>query len=293
MDTMSFRNSGHQITSRKQTIIPQKSTLIKTKKDRPFICSICTRGFTRLEHLKRHEQSHTNEKPFLCTLCGKCFARKDLILRHQQNLHANEYNTQMDGAAQGRGKSDSYVIHLKGNKMSVLPIGPSSACALKQDDSFDNQGFKNEDTSFKSKCDKSTTIAAKVETPNMDILKEFHESHEEAKHEKSSLFNRYELQMPLPAEMNQEIFSIENSFGIMSDNVQFAEGLNYNKYSENTHVFFEDYPEISNILAYDHTLPQVTGPDNKSTWDEVLESQYETLITGRDATIKNDMPHGN
>ena len=59
----------------------------KTDKPRPHICAICTRGFARLEHLKRHERSHTKEKPFACNECTRCFARRDLLLRHQQKLH--------------------------------------------------------------------------------------------------------------------------------------------------------------------------------------------------------------
>lgn len=59
----------------------------KTDKPRPHICATCTRSFARLEHLKRHERSHTKEKPFACPECTRCFARRDLLLRHQQKLH--------------------------------------------------------------------------------------------------------------------------------------------------------------------------------------------------------------
>ncbi|KAI1933994.1 hypothetical protein LOZ66_006087 [Ophidiomyces ophidiicola] len=59
----------------------------KTDKPRPHICTTCTRSFARLEHLKRHERSHTKEKPFECPDCSRCFARRDLLLRHQQKLH--------------------------------------------------------------------------------------------------------------------------------------------------------------------------------------------------------------
>src|ERR1700730_3765698 len=59
----------------------------KTDKPRPHICATCTRSFARLEHLKRHERSHTKEKPFECPECSRCFARRDLLLRHQQKLH--------------------------------------------------------------------------------------------------------------------------------------------------------------------------------------------------------------
>lgn len=69
--------------------IPPKSTIIKTDKPRPHICLTCTRSFARLEHLKRHERSHTKEKPFQCPVCERCFARRDLLLRHKQKLHAS------------------------------------------------------------------------------------------------------------------------------------------------------------------------------------------------------------
>lgn len=63
-------------------------SLPKTDKPRPHICGECGRGFARLEHLKRHERSHTKEKPFECHECTRCFARRDLLLRHQQKLHS-------------------------------------------------------------------------------------------------------------------------------------------------------------------------------------------------------------
>lgn len=59
----------------------------KTDKPRPHVCTTCGRSFARLEHLKRHERSHTKEKPFECPECTRCFARRDLLLRHQQKLH--------------------------------------------------------------------------------------------------------------------------------------------------------------------------------------------------------------
>ncbi|KAF2122623.1 fungal-specific transcription factor domain-containing protein [Lophiotrema nucula] len=59
----------------------------KNDKPRPHVCGTCSRSFARLEHLKRHERSHTKEKPFECPQCTRCFARRDLLLRHQQKLH--------------------------------------------------------------------------------------------------------------------------------------------------------------------------------------------------------------
>lgn len=57
-------------------------------KPRLYVCSICTRAFARMEHLHRHERSHTKEKPFTCGVCQRKFSRRDLLLRHAEKLHA-------------------------------------------------------------------------------------------------------------------------------------------------------------------------------------------------------------
>jgi hypothetical protein len=64
-----------------------QSMCTKPEGPRPHICKICNRSFVRLEHVKRHERSHTKEKPFGCHACIKCFSRKDQLIRHQQKLH--------------------------------------------------------------------------------------------------------------------------------------------------------------------------------------------------------------
>lgn len=120
---------GHEVLSDGQGLvpIPKKSRLIKTDRPRPFICSICTRGFARQEHLKRHERSHTNEKPFLCAFCGRCFARRDLVLRHQQKLHAalmdQDKNPDLSSASKEvkQNYAERHIIRRPGNKETMLP----------------------------------------------------------------------------------------------------------------------------------------------------------------------------
>ncbi|KAF1927726.1 uncharacterized protein M421DRAFT_64500 [Didymella exigua CBS 183.55] len=79
----SVQTAKPEITQPPATTFPPP----KTDKPRPHVCATCTRSFARLEHLKRHERSHTKEKPFECPQCTRCFARRDLLLRHQQKLH--------------------------------------------------------------------------------------------------------------------------------------------------------------------------------------------------------------
>lgn len=104
--------------------IPKKSQQIKTDKPRPHICSICTRAFARLEHLKRHERSHTNEKPFQCAVCGRCFARRDLVLRHQQKLHGSLPNIMRRGSSKDMDINE-HVIVLTNNTDANAPLPAS------------------------------------------------------------------------------------------------------------------------------------------------------------------------
>ena len=59
----------------------------KTDRPKPYVCGTCQKSFARIEHLKRHEWSHTREKPLDCPECARSFPRRDLLLRHQQKLH--------------------------------------------------------------------------------------------------------------------------------------------------------------------------------------------------------------
>ncbi|KAJ5905701.1 uncharacterized protein N7473_002617 [Penicillium subrubescens] len=54
---------------------------------KPYHCQRCPRAFARLEHLQRHDRSHTKEKPYVCVQCPKAFTRKDLLARHERLSH--------------------------------------------------------------------------------------------------------------------------------------------------------------------------------------------------------------
>jgi hypothetical protein len=88
-NTSSSANGGIPTAVTTTTTTPKAPSFPppKTDKPRPHVCATCQRSFARLEHLKRHERSHTKEKPFECPECTRCFARRDLLLRHQQKLH--------------------------------------------------------------------------------------------------------------------------------------------------------------------------------------------------------------
>lgn len=117
-------NVQHTLPSGAKEQIPPKSVIIKTDKPRPHVCATCTRSFVRLEHLKRHERSHTKEKPFQCPVCERCFARRDLLLRHRQKLHASfpldPPKTRGGGTKKKVGNSSSSVTGGTGTGVGVV-----------------------------------------------------------------------------------------------------------------------------------------------------------------------------
>ncbi|OIW29034.1 hypothetical protein CONLIGDRAFT_578335 [Coniochaeta ligniaria NRRL 30616] len=60
------------------------------KTPRRFECPRCQRQFSRLEHLQRHDRTHTQERPFCCQQCESRFTRSDLLIRHERLSHNKE-----------------------------------------------------------------------------------------------------------------------------------------------------------------------------------------------------------
>ncbi|ODV66647.1 hypothetical protein HYPBUDRAFT_110786 [Hyphopichia burtonii NRRL Y-1933] len=147
MSSTSPENSLNATKSQPTQPIPKKSQQIKTDKPRPHSCTVCTRAFARLEHLKRHERSHTNEKPFQCASCGRCFARRDLVLRHQQKLHATlmRSNSVKD---LDTNSNNEHIIILHNNTNANAPLPDNSNLSKIKNESLSNVSSPTETQLF-------------------------------------------------------------------------------------------------------------------------------------------------
>lgn len=84
---------SRNVVKKKPNIQPNNSNLSSTPQRRASTggsllskqCRYCDRKFSKAEHLKRHERSHTGERPYTCSRCQKSFSRSDVLIRHLKN----------------------------------------------------------------------------------------------------------------------------------------------------------------------------------------------------------------
>uniref|UniRef100_A0A8C6TAP9 C2H2-type domain-containing protein n=1 Tax=Neogobius melanostomus TaxID=47308 RepID=A0A8C6TAP9_9GOBI len=99
-------------TTSAESPTPQTHT---DKQERPFICSVCARTFTRKYYLQLHTRTHQNNRPFSCSICAKDFTRKCYLQLHLkthrgQRLYQNKHEDQDKGHRKKKSKGSS--LHL-------------------------------------------------------------------------------------------------------------------------------------------------------------------------------------
>lgn len=91
-----------------------------------FPCDQCEATYSRREHLKRHQRSHTLGRPYQCDTCLKRFSRRDVLSRHA-HLHtvdgAIDASPKMIGTRVGRA-----CIECSAKKVKCDGTLPCAAC---------------------------------------------------------------------------------------------------------------------------------------------------------------------
>lgn len=79
--------------------------------ERPYVCTVCNRGFTVNTILLRHMRVHSGERPYVCVTCGKAFSQSSTLNTHMKvHTNANKY---------GQEKETKYV-DIKYNTQQVV-----------------------------------------------------------------------------------------------------------------------------------------------------------------------------
>ena len=86
---------------------------------------MCGRLFKRLEHLKRHVRTHTQERPYLCTLCNKAFSRSDNLAQHRRT-----HETSADGSAPSEEEMEEERDAMAEGEETQDPIDDASYQAI-------------------------------------------------------------------------------------------------------------------------------------------------------------------
>lgn len=63
--------------------------------ERPYVCTVCNRGFTVNTILLRHMRVHSGERPYVCVTCGKAFSQTSTLNNHMK-VHANSVKAEQE-----------------------------------------------------------------------------------------------------------------------------------------------------------------------------------------------------
>ncbi|KAI9748643.1 MAG: hypothetical protein M4579_007161, partial [Chaenotheca gracillima] len=72
----------------------------------------CGRLFKRLEHLKRHVRTHTQERPYVCPHCNKAFSRSDNLAQHRRTHERTEGSADQYGGYNSEEELEEGEDHL-------------------------------------------------------------------------------------------------------------------------------------------------------------------------------------
>ncbi|KAJ5178773.1 hypothetical protein N7492_001983 [Penicillium capsulatum] len=108
-----------------------------------LVCRVCQKGFTKAEHLRRHERCHTGSKPYACKQCRRPFARQDALARHEK-LHLRDLDAKGGTTTVTVPPPVSLDSLASWDANSVATAGPASTVATSHSWDDSQSGHQNE-----------------------------------------------------------------------------------------------------------------------------------------------------
>ncbi|KAI0435135.1 STE like transcription factor [Xylaria sp. FL1042] len=112
----------------------------------------CGRLFKRLEHLKRHVRTHTQERPYICPHCNKAFSRSDNLAQHRRTHDRGEgaeTGLQLSGEEEDEFSSEDHIGSLEdASPQSESGYMPASLNSLSPNNNGLSNGGMTHTTSF-------------------------------------------------------------------------------------------------------------------------------------------------
>eukprot|EP00057_Strongylocentrotus_purpuratus_P018252 XP_011672726.1 PREDICTED: zinc finger protein 852 [Strongylocentrotus purpuratus] len=87
--TMEYDEMINQSSKPRATGSNQNDPSCSLTEEKPFLCCVCSKGFTIRKSLSRHMKTHGGEKPHECTFCSKRFLYGNGLKRHLR-IHTGE-----------------------------------------------------------------------------------------------------------------------------------------------------------------------------------------------------------
>ncbi|KAL3466020.1 hypothetical protein BJX64DRAFT_34813 [Aspergillus heterothallicus] len=91
-------------------------------------CDICSSGFQRLDHFKRHTATHKADRPFMCDFCGSLYKRGDVLRRHWKSCSVRIQTGQPIPKPRSSGKEKHACDDCARLKRSCSGGQPCSEC---------------------------------------------------------------------------------------------------------------------------------------------------------------------
>lgn len=104
--------------------------------ERPHVCTVCNKTFTRVFLLQFHMRTHTGEKPYKCSYCDKSF-RQHTDLRSHLTIHTGQKQHTCILCGKSYIKRSHLVQHMRKHQLDTDVTADGEAAQFENNQSTD------------------------------------------------------------------------------------------------------------------------------------------------------------